>query len=147
MKSCKGIFSNAASWRNGNRPSDFSLSVTRSKLNWPNKNQSTRWPWCFVPIWAVLQPGPKPVIRQERSITRYGVVRPWGPLTTGSKGLFLKRATNRKTVTVAMNLLFGAAVATRVNWLRHQGIALPQDAVKYQALELSKILELLDEQR
>jgi len=62
------------------------------------------------------------------------------------KGTFLEKSDNRKTVTVAMNLLFGAAVATRVNWLRHQGINLPQDAVQYQPLELAKILELLDEQ-
>ena len=61
-------------------------------------------------------------------------------------GTFLEKSDNRKTVTVAMNLLFGAAVAIRVNWLRHQGIALPQDAVKYQPLELAKILELLNEQ-
>lgn len=62
------------------------------------------------------------------------------------KGTFLEKSANRKTVTVAMNLLFGAAVATRVSWLRHQGIALPQGAVKYQALELRKILDFLDEQ-
>jgi PfaD family protein len=60
------------------------------------------------------------------------------------KGTFLEKNENRKTVTVAMNLLFGAAVATRVNWLRHQGIALPQGATKYQALELNKIMEYLD---
>jgi trans-AT polyketide synthase/acyltransferase/oxidoreductase domain-containing protein len=62
------------------------------------------------------------------------------------KGTFLEKSDNRKTVTVAMNLLFGAAVATRVNWLRHQGIALPRGAVKYQALALTKILDFLDEQ-
>ncbi len=62
------------------------------------------------------------------------------------KGTFLEKSENRKTVTLAMNLLFGAAVATRVNWLRHQGITLPQNAVKYYALELPKILDLLDEQ-
>jgi len=61
------------------------------------------------------------------------------------KGTFLETSDNRKTVTVAMNLLFGAAVATRVNWLRHQGIALPLEAAKYRALELPKILELLGE--
>ena len=61
------------------------------------------------------------------------------------KGTFLEKSDNRKTVTVAMNLLFGAAVATRVNWLRHQGIVLPQDAAQYQPLELTNILELLDE--
>jgi PfaD family protein len=68
-----------------------------------------------------------------------------GAFNHWTKGTFLEKSGNRKIVTVAMNLLFGAAVATRVNWLRHQGIALPQDAVKYQALELDKILEYLDE--
>jgi len=37
------------------------------------------------------------------------------------KGSFLEKPENRKTVTVAMNLLYGAAVVTRVNWLRFQG--------------------------
>ncbi len=66
-----------------------------------------------------------------------------GAFNHWTKGTFLEKSGNRKIVTVAMNLLFGAAVATRVNWLRHQGIALPQGAVKYQALELDKILEYL----
>ena len=60
------------------------------------------------------------------------------------KGTFLENRKNRKTATVAMNLMFGAAVATRVNWLRHQGIALPHEAERFYPLELSKILELLD---
>ena len=68
-----------------------------------------------------------------------------GAFNHWTKGTFLEKSGNRKIVTVAMKVLFGAAVATRVNWLRHQGIALPQDAVKYQALELDKILEYLDE--
>jgi trans-AT polyketide synthase/acyltransferase/oxidoreductase domain-containing protein len=69
-----------------------------------------------------------------------------GAFNHWAKGTFLEKNENRKTVTVAMNLLFGAAVATRVNWLRHQGISLPQGAAKYQALELERIRELLDEQ-
>ncbi len=68
-----------------------------------------------------------------------------GAFNQWTKGTFLEKRENRKTVTVAMNLLFGAAVATRVNWLRHQGIFLPRNAVKFYPLELSKILELLDE--
>jgi len=68
-----------------------------------------------------------------------------GAFNHWTKGTFLEKSDNRKTVTVAMNLLFGAAVVTRVNWLRHQGIALPQDAVKYYALELPRILDLLGE--
>jgi PfaD family protein len=70
-----------------------------------------------------------------------------GAFNHWAKGTFLEKNENRKTVTVAMNLLFGAAVATRVNWLRHQGISLPQGAAKYQALELERIRDLLDEQQ
>ena len=68
-----------------------------------------------------------------------------GAFNHWTKGTFLEKSENRHTVTVAMNLLFGAAVATRLNWLRHQGISLPQTAVKIQALELTKIADLLDE--
>lgn len=60
-------------------------------------------------------------------------------------GTFLEKPENRKTVVVAMNLLFGAAVATRVNWLRQQGITLPQGAEKIYPLELPRILELMEE--
>ena len=68
-----------------------------------------------------------------------------GAFNQWARGTFLEKRENRKTVTVAMNLLFGAAVATRVNWLRHQGIALPPSAVKSCPLALSEIMRLLDE--
>jgi PfaD family protein len=68
-----------------------------------------------------------------------------GAFNQWSKDTYLAKPENRKTVTVAMNLMFGAAVHTRLSWLRHQGIALPRSAGKFQPLELSKILELLDE--
>jgi PfaD family protein len=68
-----------------------------------------------------------------------------GAFNHWAKGTFLEKSENRKTVTVAMNLLFGAAVATRVNWLRHQGITLPRETAKYRAMELPKIFELLGE--
>ncbi len=68
-----------------------------------------------------------------------------GVFNRWAKGTFLEIPENRKTTTVAMNLMFGAAVATRVNWLRHQGIALPPKAERFYPLELSKILELLGE--
>jgi PfaD family protein len=60
------------------------------------------------------------------------------------RGSFLERLENRKTVTVAMNLLYGAAVATRLSWLRHQGVSLPRGSEKLSPLELPKILALLD---
>ena len=68
-----------------------------------------------------------------------------GAFNQWAKGTFLEKRENRKTVTVAMNLMFGAAVTTRVNWLRYQGVILPRKAGKFYPLELSKILELLDE--
>jgi PfaD family protein len=68
-----------------------------------------------------------------------------GAFNQWAKGSFLEKRENRKTVTVAMNLMFGAAVATRVSWLRHQGVILPRKAERFYPLGLSKILELLDE--
>jgi PfaD family protein len=60
------------------------------------------------------------------------------------KGTFLEKSENRKIVTVAMNLLFGAAVATRVTCLRNQGIFLPPKSARFCALELPKIMHLLE---
>jgi len=68
-----------------------------------------------------------------------------GAFNQWSKGTFLENPENRQTVTVAMNLMFGAAVATRVHWLRCQGIALPRKASRFYPLELSRILQLLEE--
>jgi hypothetical protein len=68
-----------------------------------------------------------------------------GAFNQWAKGTFLEKRENRKTITLAMNLMFGAAVATRVNWLRHQGVALPRKAGKFYPLELSKILGFLGE--
>ncbi|MCK4620404.1 MAG: 2-nitropropane dioxygenase, partial [Desulfobacterales bacterium] len=59
------------------------------------------------------------------------------------KGSFLEKYENRETVTLAMNLLIGAAVATRANWLRSQKIALPNNVGKISPMKLSEILELL----
>jgi PfaD family protein len=58
-------------------------------------------------------------------------------------GSFLEKPENRTTVTVAKNLLLGAAVATRFNWLCNQGIALPPVFGKYSPLEMSQISGLL----
>jgi PfaD family protein len=62
------------------------------------------------------------------------------------KGSFLENWQNRKLTTIAMNLLLGAAVLTRVNWLRNQGIKLPAAVGKFYPLEMPQIQKLLDEQ-
>ncbi len=61
------------------------------------------------------------------------------------KGTFLEKWENRRTVTVAMNLMLGAAATSRVNWLRQQEISLPAGAERFYPLNLPKILQLLEE--
>jgi len=41
--------------------------------------------------------------------------------------------------------MLGAAAATRVNWLRQQGISLPPGVERFYPLKLPKILQLLEE--
>jgi trans-AT polyketide synthase/acyltransferase/oxidoreductase domain-containing protein len=60
------------------------------------------------------------------------------------KGSFLQPPENRDTVTVAMNLLYGAAVLTRVNWLKYQGAVLPAGMDNFSPMPLEKIQELLE---
>ncbi|RZB30039.1 MAG: hypothetical protein SRB1_02319 [Desulfobacteraceae bacterium Eth-SRB1] len=62
-----------------------------------------------------------------------------GAFNEWTKGSFLEKPENRKTVTLAMNLLLGASVTTRINWLRNQGVSLPSDTERFCPLELSKI--------
>jgi PfaD family protein len=61
------------------------------------------------------------------------------------RGSFLEKPENRKTVTVAMNLLFGAALTTRVTWLRCQGVTIPPGTGNFSPLTDDKIAELLSE--
>jgi PfaD family protein len=67
-----------------------------------------------------------------------------GAFNEWTKGSFLENPANRRTVTVAMNLLLGAAIITRLNWLTAQGISLPSGIGKYTPLELSQIGALLE---
>ncbi len=60
------------------------------------------------------------------------------------KGTFLETAEQRDTVTVAMNLLAGASVATRFNWLRNQVAGLPAEIGAFRPLPLADIQQLLD---
>lgn len=60
------------------------------------------------------------------------------------KGSFLEKPENRKVVTIAMNLLLGASVSTRANWIRSQGVALPSGLENFSPMELSEISKLLE---
>jgi PfaD family protein len=69
-----------------------------------------------------------------------------GAFNHWAKGSFRENWQNRRTVTVAMNLMLGAAITTRMNWLRQQGISLPHSGTRFRPLKLPDILQLLEEQ-
>jgi PfaD family protein len=56
---------------------------------------------------------------------------------------FLAAPENRRVATVARNILFGAALITRINVLRFQGINLPADVLHFKPLHDSQIKEYL----
>jgi PfaD family protein len=60
--------------------------------------------------------------------------------TTGS---FLAAPVQRSVVTVALNILHGAAVLTRANFLRCQGIRLAPEESRIEPLEIAQIKEYL----
>jgi PfaD family protein len=66
-----------------------------------------------------------------------------GAFNEWAAGSFLEAPARRTVSTVALNILFGAAVLTRANILRYQGIQLPAEAVNIQPLEYTQIKEYL----
>lgn len=60
------------------------------------------------------------------------------------KDSFLEKPENRKVVTVALNLLLGAAVVTRVQWLRQQGVPIPAGAGRFSPLEPDALSRMID---
>ena len=63
-----------------------------------------------------------------------------GAFNEWTKGTFLEKVENRNVVTVAMNLLFGAARELRINQLRTQGISLAPSIANSVPMELDKII-------
>ena len=61
------------------------------------------------------------------------------------RGSFLEEPENRSVSVVAMNLLLGASVLTRVNWLRGQGAVVSAEAARFCPLEKAEIDRLLAE--
>jgi trans-AT polyketide synthase/acyltransferase/oxidoreductase domain-containing protein len=65
-----------------------------------------------------------------------------GAFNEWTRGTFLERPENRDVVTVAMNLLTGAAALTRAAWLRTQGVPLPPTAMTFAPCERAVLTEL-----
>ncbi len=66
-----------------------------------------------------------------------------GAFNEWTAGSFLEVPGNRTIVTVALNILFGAAVLTRANFLRCQGVPIPPETLRMEPLELAQIKEYL----
>jgi PfaD family protein len=65
-----------------------------------------------------------------------------GAFNEWTRGSFLEAPENRKVVTVAMNLLVGAAVVTRIRWLTAQGVRLSPETCRVRPMALN-LLETL----
>lgn len=66
-----------------------------------------------------------------------------GAFNEWAAGSRLESPSNRAVATVAMNILYGAALLARVNFLRCQGIAIPPQVLRMEPLELAQIKEYL----
>jgi PfaD family protein len=62
-----------------------------------------------------------------------------GAFNEWAAGSFLEPAKKRQVVTVALNILHGAAQLNRANFLRSQGIALPQEALVQEPIHIANI--------
>jgi len=58
-----------------------------------------------------------------------------GAFNEWAAGSFLESPSRRSVATVARNILFGAALITRANILRYQGVSIPEDAMHTKPLE------------
>lgn len=62
-----------------------------------------------------------------------------GAFNEWAKGSNLEKAENRRAALVAHNLMLGAAVLTRANYLRQQGANLPEDSTTFQPMTKDQI--------
>jgi hypothetical protein len=67
-----------------------------------------------------------------------------GAFNEWTAGTFLEKPENRDTATVAMNLLYGAAVATRIGTLNRSGVALPAEVTRVPPLPLDQIRQAME---
>jgi PfaD family protein len=66
-----------------------------------------------------------------------------GAFNEWTKGTFLEKPERREVATVALNLMLGAAVLTRANWVRAQGVILPREAEGFSPMERHEIEALM----
>jgi PfaD family protein len=96
-----------------------------------------RWYLGLSPRWAQTGVPDRRVDYQVWCGPAIGAFNEW------THGSFLEKPEGREIVPVAMNLLYGAAVATRLHCLRAQGIRLEPQTVPIIPLEIGQIEEYL----
>jgi PfaD family protein len=60
------------------------------------------------------------------------------------QGSYLEDPQNRQTVTIASNLLVGAAMTTRANWLQQQGVFLQPASTRFQPMTPDELAPLMN---
>lgn len=109
------IFSNAVFRRNGSRPNFFFAERDPKQIELAEKNPKHKMALVFRSYlgrssnWANSGDRTRKIDYQIWCGPAIGAFNHW------VKGTFLENWQNRRTVTVAMNLMLGAAATTRVN--------------------------------
>lgn len=62
-----------------------------------------------------------------------------GAFNEWTRGTFLETPENRRVATVGLNLMLGASVLTRLNWIRAQGVELSAEATRFVPVEMDRI--------
>ncbi|ALC17402.1 PfaD family protein [Desulfuromonas soudanensis] len=96
-----------------------------------------RWYLGQSPVWANRGESSRRIDYQIWCGPAMGAFNEW------ARGSFLEEPSRRQVVTVALNLLFGAAVIFRANQLSLQGMELPSDSELLAPLETARIKEYL----
>ncbi len=96
-----------------------------------------RWYLGQSPVWANRGEAGRRIDYQIWCGPAMGAFNEW------ARGSFLEEPSQRRVVTVAFNILFGAALVFRANQLSLQGIHLESDANLFAPLEIEKIKEYL----
>ncbi len=68
-----------------------------------------------------------------------------GAFNDWARGSFLEKPDNRRVATIAKNILLGAAVLTRVQWLQAQGVEIPSTLRHFRPLQPSELDRCLEQ--
>ena len=127
----------------GGKPAHISCTATRARWSGATRDPKHRMALVFrwylgqAAHWAKAGEASRRIDYQVWCGPAMGAFNEW------AAGSFLEHPSRRNVVTVALNILFGAAVLTRANYLRCQGISLSPEALRTEPLELTRIKEYL----